>query len=152
MMRDDASLATGNPLDLKSLPSTLSLQVLLVHRSPRVLQEVCATLARLPQWSIAAITDRPSEARRVMSAGGIDAVVTGLRLREGNGFDLLPGGSASLVPVVILSRRTRPEDQRRAVARGADWYLCTDDMGALAEILATLANARSASGPAASAP
>ncbi len=151
MTLDGASLTMEFAPGLNNLASPSSLRVLLVHRSPRVLQGVRATLARLPQWSIAAITDRPAEARRLMNAGGIDAVVTGLRLREGQGFDVLPGGRASAVPVIILSRRIRPEDQRRAVAMGAESYLSTDDMGALAEILATLANARPTSGPMASA-
>lgn len=140
-----------NARGVNDLSSTSNPRVLLVHRSPRVLQGICATLAWLPQWTIAAITDQPAEARRLMTAGGIDAVVTGLRLREGQGFDLLPGGHTSLVPVIVLSRRIRAADQRRAVAMGAESYLSIHDTPALAEILATLADVRSASTLAASA-
>jgi len=115
------------------------LRILLVHRAPRVLQRIRARLDRLPHCLVEAVTDPSAEARRLIDIGDIDAVITGLRLRDGSGFDLLPGGRLSTVPVIVLSRRMRPTDQRRAVALGAESYLCTHDMDALVEILGTLA-------------
>lgn len=85
------------------------------------------------------------EARdRLAAEGDVDLIVTDLEMPVMDGFELLAhvreDPARASLPVVIVSARATPEDERRGLEAGADAYIRKEgfDQGALLETVARL--------------
>ncbi|MHB9111196.1 MAG: response regulator transcription factor [Thermoleophilia bacterium] len=113
------------------------IRIILIDDHPVVLEGLTSGLSQYPLLEITGTANSVNDARRLISEGDFDLMVTDLMMPEvEDGLDLI-NFCASHIPdckVVVLSFSNRPEDIFRANQAGANAYLIKDsDLDEIAE-------------------
>lgn len=116
---------------------TEQIRIILIDDHPVVLEGLISGLSQYPLLEIAGTANSVEDARRLISRGDFDLMVTDLMMPEvEDGVDLINFCTTHIpdCKVVVLSFSNRPEDIFRANKAGAHAYLIKDsDLDEIAE-------------------
>ncbi|MDO8736665.1 MAG: response regulator transcription factor [Thermoleophilia bacterium] len=117
--------------------STEPIKIILIDDHPVILEGLTSGLSEYPRLEITGTASSVDDARRLISAGGFDLMVTDLMMPEvEDGLGLINFCTSHIddCKVVVLSYSSRPEDIFRANQAGANAYLIKDsDLDEIAE-------------------
>jgi DNA-binding NarL/FixJ family response regulator len=100
------------------------IRVAIVDDHPVVTDGLAAALGKEPGITVAWTAGTIADARQALSSGPeADVVLLDIRLPDGSGLDLLPGGRAGRPAFLVLSSFDRPQYAAAAIKRGAAGFL-----------------------------
>lgn len=102
------------------------LRVVLVEDSPIIRARLAETLSEIPNLEIVGQAESESDALSLLDAGGWDAVVLDLQLRQGTGLGVLrklkQGGRPSNSKIIVFTNYAFPQYRDRSISFGADFF------------------------------
>ena len=102
------------------------LRVVLVEDSPIIRARLAETLSEIPNLEIVGQAESESDALSLLDAGGWDAVVLDLQLRQGTGVGVLrrlkQEGRPSHSKVIVFTNYAFPQYRDRSMSFGADFF------------------------------
>ncbi len=100
-------------------------RVLIAEDHPVVVAGLAAAIAMEGDFEVCGTTDNAAEALALVGAGGPDAAIVDLGLRDSDGLELIRRArqDGHRLPLVVLSSRDRAVDAERALAAGASGYV-----------------------------
>ena len=114
----------GNTVERVSDPKKL--RVILVEDSPIIRARLAETLSEIPNLEIVGQAESESDALSLLDAGGWDAVVLDLQLRQGTGLGVLrklrQDGRPSNSKVIVFTNYAFPQYRDRSMSFGADFF------------------------------
>ena len=104
------------------------LRVLVIEDSPILLERIVEAIADQPLLSLVGTAETEGEALREIARLQPEALVIDIKLREGNGLNVLAelqraGGGTIRPKVVVFTNYPRQEYLRNAKQMGADYFL-----------------------------
>ena len=102
------------------------LRVILVEDSPIIRARLAEALSEIPNLEIVGQAESESDALALLDAGGWDAVVLDLQLRQGTGLGVLRklkrDGRPSHSTVIVFTNYAFPQYRDRSISFGADYF------------------------------
>ena len=97
----------------------------MVEDSALIRERLVTLLRSLPGVKITGQADSASEAIEAITAARPDVVVLDLKLRVGNGFQVLTAIKQQMpgISVVVLTNHATPEYHRKCIEAGAEYFL-----------------------------
>ena len=128
------------------------LRVVLVEDSPIIRARLAETLSEIPNLEIVGQAESESDALSLLDAGGWDAVVLDLQLRQGTGLGVLrrlkQGGRPSHSKVIVFTNYAFPQYRDRSMSFGADFFFDkAREFHRVRDVLADLASGEPARAP-----
>ena len=110
------------------VPLTFPLRVFVIEDSPILLERIVEAIADQPLLALVGTAETEREALSEIARLQPEAVVVDIKLREGNGLNILAelrraGGGTILPKVVVFTNYPRQEYLRSAKLMGADYFL-----------------------------
>ena len=102
------------------------LRVVIVEDSPLIRARLSESLREIPNVEIVYLVETESAALAVMRAGGWDAAVLDLQLKQGTGLGLLKALAQGARPpdtkIIVFTNYAFPQYRDRSMALGADYF------------------------------
>lgn len=108
-----------------SAPCRAPLRVFLVEDSPIIRDRLTESISASGQIEIIGHADSEQQAIASLMSMDCDAVVLDLRLREGNGFNVLKAlriAPGMRMTVIVFTNYSLPQFRTRSLALGADYF------------------------------
>jgi DNA-binding NarL/FixJ family response regulator len=100
-------------------------KVLIVEDSEIIQQRLMDVIADLPEMEVVGVTDEAARAGESIQIPNPDVVILDIRLRAGNGFDVLDGIKRNLRRpfIIVITNFAYPEYKEKCIQAGADYFL-----------------------------
>jgi len=120
------------------------LRVMLVEDSAMIRARLAESLAEIPNIEIVGQADTEAEAMSMLGAGGWDAVILDLQLKQGTGIGVLKklrqGTRPARTKIIVFTNYAFPQYRDRSLSFGADFFFDKSrEFYRVREVLADLA-------------
>jgi DNA-binding NarL/FixJ family response regulator len=128
--------------------SDTKFRVVIVEDSAIIRARLAESLSEIRNLAIVGQADTEADALLLLGAGGWDAVVLDLQLKEGTGLGVLKklgqGGRPVNSKVIVFTNYAFPQYRNRSLAFGADYFFDKSrEFSQVREVLADLATSES---------